>query len=93
MANAARVGDLTDHPGTLAGPGVPLVLIEGKAAANVGGTLHVCAFPSPAGPHPSNTIAVGASRVFIGGRQAARLGDTCGCGATIVTGAARVLIG
>ncbi len=93
MANAARVNDDTDHPGKLSGPGVPTVLIEGQPAANVGGTLHVCAFAPPAGPHPANLVMVGSSRVFIGGRQAARVGDTCACGATILTGASTVLIG
>jgi uncharacterized Zn-binding protein involved in type VI secretion len=89
---AARVGELTDHPGALSGPGEPTVLIEGKPAAVVGGTPHICAFPPPAGPHPPNNIATGSAKVFIGGRQAARLGDSCICGAHIVTGAATVLI-
>ena len=93
MAQAARITDLTDHPGTLSGPGVPNVLIEGKPAAVVGATIHICAFPPPAGPHPSNSIAVGRATVFIGGQQAARVGDTCACGAHIATGAMTVQIG
>jgi uncharacterized Zn-binding protein involved in type VI secretion len=94
MALAARIGDLTDHPGQLGGPGVANVLIEGMPAAVAGGgTQHVCAFPPPGGPHPTNVVARGSATVFIGGWPAARLGDTCACGATIASGAARTLVG
>lgn len=93
MSQAARIGDLTNHPGALAGPGVASVRIEGRAAAVAGAaTLHVCAFAPPAGPHPASQVLGGSARVFIGGQPAARLGDGCACGATIVSGASRVNI-
>lgn len=94
MKAAARICDLTDHPGALAGPGIAKVRIEGLAAAVVGvSTQHVCAFAPPGGPHPTNKVMVGSSKVFIGGQPAARKGDLCECGATIVGGALRTLIG
>jgi uncharacterized Zn-binding protein involved in type VI secretion len=84
--------DATGHPGIIAGPGVPNVLINGLPAAVVG-DKHICAFPPPAGPHPPNVIAKGSLTVLIGGRSAARMGDMTACGAPILTGAPTVLIG
>ena len=92
MPPAARLGDPTGHPGTIAGPGVATVLIAGQPAA-VAGDLHACAFPPPAGPHPPNPFPMGSATVQIGGRPALRLGDIAGCGAPIVMGAPTVMIG
>lgn len=92
MPFAARVGDPTGHPGTIAGPGAATVLIGGVPAAAVGDN-HVCAMPSPAGPHPPSPIAVGSATVLIEGRPAARAGDIAGCGAPIVMGSPLVVIG
>ena len=92
MARAARVGDATGHPGTIAGPGVNSVLIGGQPAA-VQGTNHTCAMPPDAGPHSPSPIARGSTTVFIGGSQAARVGDTASCGSPIVAGEPTVLIG
>jgi uncharacterized Zn-binding protein involved in type VI secretion len=92
MPPAARVGDPTGHPGTIAGPGVTSVLIAGQAAA-VQGTQHTCALPPNAGPHPATPIAKGSSTVLIGGKAAARQGDIAGCGSPIVAGTPKVLIG
>lgn len=93
MPPAARVGDPTGHPGVIAPPGVPTVLIAGQPAATVG-TLHTCSMPPPAGPHPPAPIAPpGCPTVLIGGRPAARMGDLAACGAPIVAGAPTVLIG
>jgi uncharacterized Zn-binding protein involved in type VI secretion len=89
---AARLLDVTLHPGTVGGPGVPTVLIGGRVAAVVGDT-HICAFPPPAGPHPSNTFPTGSLTVRIGGRGALRVGDLSVCGAPIITGAPNVIIG
>jgi uncharacterized Zn-binding protein involved in type VI secretion len=57
------------------------------------GDNHTCALPPQAGPHPPTVIVKGSFTVYVGGRPAARLGDTVGCGATIVRGASNVLIG
>ncbi len=92
MPPAARLGDLTNHPGSVAGPGAANVLVQGAPAAAVG-DLHSCALPPTAGPHPPSPFAKGSATVLIGGRPALRLGDMSGCGAAIVTGAPTVLIG
>ncbi|OFE15406.1 PaaR repeat-containing protein [Humibacillus sp. DSM 29435] len=93
MPFAARVGDLTAHPGVVTGPGVATVLIGGLPAA-VAGDLHTCAMPPPAGPHPPSPFAPGSVTVLIGKRPALRVGDLCGCGAPIIPpGCPTVLIG
>jgi uncharacterized Zn-binding protein involved in type VI secretion len=74
VAQAARSGDHTNHPGMVGGPGVPTVKIGGKSAA-VQGDIHTCAWPPPTGPHPSTPFAAGSATVWIGGRQALRVGD------------------
>lgn len=90
MPAAARVTDLTNHPGAIGGPGALTVRIEQLPAARLG-DLHICAF-SPT-PHPSNTIMRGSATVYIENMPAARLGDPCVCSATITTGAFTVSIG
>lgn len=92
MPMAARVGDPTAHPGVIAGPGVPTVLIGGMPAATVG-TLHTCMFPPPAVHPPTPIVPPGCPTVLIGGLPAARMGDLAGCGAPIIMGAPTVMIG
>jgi uncharacterized Zn-binding protein involved in type VI secretion len=92
MPPAARLGDPTSHPGSIAGPGVFTVVIAGMSAAVVG-DLHSCAMPPTAGPHPPSPFPMGSATVMIGGRPALRVGDMSGCGATILSGAFTVLIG
>jgi uncharacterized Zn-binding protein involved in type VI secretion len=95
MANAARVGDQTAHPGVISGPGATRTYICGQLAAVIG-TPHACSFPGPA-PHPPSTIIPGpgpATKVLIEGRPAARVGDMSACGAPILPpGAPTVYIG
>jgi uncharacterized Zn-binding protein involved in type VI secretion len=92
MPPAARILDPSGHPGVIAGPGVPTVLIGGMPAAVLGDT-HTCAMPPPAGPHPPTPIARASLTVLIGGRGAARMGDLAGCGAPIALGLPTVQIG
>jgi uncharacterized Zn-binding protein involved in type VI secretion len=92
MPPAARVSDQTSHPGIVAGPGVPTVLIGGLPAAVVG-DLHTCLMPPLAGPHPTAPFPKGSMNVLIGGRPALRMGDISACGAVIITGAPSVLLG
>ncbi|AXG76728.1 PAAR domain-containing protein [Streptomyces paludis] len=92
MSAAARVGDPTGHPGTVAPPGVTSVLIGGRPAATVG-TPHHCAAPPPATHPPSTVIGPGSATVLIGGARAARVGDRAGCGSAVVSGCASVRIG
>lgn len=91
MPAAARVGDPTNHPGVIAGPGVVTVLIGGQPAAVVGDN-HVCGFPPPP-PHPPTPFLKGSLTVLIGGRPALRQGDVAGCGAMITVGFPTVQIG
>ena len=92
MPPAARLTDLTGHPGVITGPGVPTVLINGLPAA-VLGDIDTCAMPPPAGPHGPTPLIKGSATVLIGGRPAARLGDLAGCGSPVVLGSFTVLIG
>jgi len=92
MPAAARVTDLSNHGGTITGPGVANVLIGGKPAA-VAGDLHVCVLP-PSGHQPTvSPFPMGSTTVFIGGRPALRTSDACICGAMAAIGEPGVLIG
>ena len=91
MPPAARVGDPTDHPGVITGPGVPNVLIGGMPAS-VLGDVHTCAFPPPP-PHPPTPMVTGSATVLIGGRPAVRMGDAAGCSAMVVMGCPSVEFG
>ena len=92
MLPAARVSDMTGHPGVVTGPGIPTVLIGGMPAAVVG-DLHTCSFPPPA-VHPPTPFVKGSATVLIGSRPALRVGDMAGCGAPILPpGCPTVLIG
>ncbi len=98
MPNAARLTDMHTCPmqtpglppvphvgGPIAGPGVPNVLI-GKLPAAVVGDICVCA-------GPPDTIVKGSATVFIGGKPAARMGDTTAHGGMIAAGCPTVQIG
>lgn len=98
MPLAARLTDMHTCPmqtpgtppiphvgGPITGPGVPTVLIE-KMPAAVMGDMCVCV-------GPPDTIIKGSATVMIGGKPAARMGDTTAHGGTIVLGAPTVMIG
>ncbi len=95
MPPAARLTDMHSCPmvtgvvphvgGPVVGPGVPTVLIAKMPAAVVGDNC-VCVGP-PA------TIVKGSATVMIGGKPAARMGDTTSHGGSIVAGAPTVIIG
>jgi uncharacterized Zn-binding protein involved in type VI secretion len=95
---AARVGDMHTCPmqtpgvppiphvgGPITGPGVLNVLI-GKMPACVLGDMATCVGPPDA-------VVKGSAGVLIGGRPAARMGDTCAHGGAITVGCPTVLIG
>jgi len=91
MPPAARVGEITNHGGTIAGPGVATVLIGGMPAA-VAGDTHLCALP-PSGHQPTVSVfPSGSATVLIGGRPALRVTDPCLCGAMAAVGAPAVII-
>jgi uncharacterized Zn-binding protein involved in type VI secretion len=91
MPPAARVGDTSNHGGTITGPGVSTVLISSKPAA-VAGDLHVCSLP-PNGHQPTaSAFPSGSSTVLISGRPALRTTDSCICGAMAAVGDPTVMI-
>lgn len=91
MPAAARVGDTSNHGGSLVGPGASNVMIGGMPAS-VAGDMHTCPLGSSAHP-PASPFPMGSSSVLIGGRPALRTSDACGCGAMAALGAPTVLIG
>lgn len=92
MPNAVTVGDSSNHPGIISGPGISSVLIGGYRAA-VKGDMHICFRQTRRSRHPATSISNGSSSVLIGGQPAARMGDSVECGAVIVSGESSVLIG
>ncbi len=92
MPAAARVGDTSNHGGTITGPGVSTVLVKGMPAA-VAGDLHVCSLP-PNGHQPTTSpFPSGSATVLISGRPALRVTDSCACGAMAAVGEPTVIIG
>lgn len=98
MKPAARIGDMHICPmvtpgtppiphvgGPIIGPGCPTVLICNMPAATMG-DMCTCV-------GPPDTIILGSTGVFIGGKMAARMGDMCAHGGMITMGAPTVLIG
>lgn len=92
MPAAARVGDVTNHGGTIVGPGEATVLIGGMPAA-VAGDNHVCSLPPNVHQPTSSPFPMGSTTVLIGGKPALRVGDSCICGASAAVGAPTVTIG
>ncbi|MCD4724982.1 MAG: PAAR domain-containing protein [Bacteroidales bacterium] len=71
--------------GPITGPGVPNVLIANMPASVVG-DVAICV-------GPPDSIVKGSATVMIGGRPAARMGDTTAHGGVITIGCPTVLIG
>ncbi|HTI61059.1 MULTISPECIES: PAAR domain-containing protein [Mucilaginibacter] len=92
MPAAARVGDVTNHGGTIVGPGCATVLIGGMPAS-VMGDNHVCVIPPPSGHITASIFPVGSATVKIGGVAAIRTTDACICGAMSAVGCPTVIIG
>ncbi|MEL6329526.1 MAG: PAAR domain-containing protein [Planctomycetota bacterium] len=98
MPPAARLTDMHTCPmqtpgtppvphvgGPIIGPGVPTVMIGFLPAAVVGDSCTCVG--------PPDTIVMGSTSVLIGGKPAARLGDTTAHGGKIVAGYPQVMIG
>jgi len=95
MPPAARLTDMHTCPmttgpvphvgGPIIGPGVPTVLIV-KLPAAVIGDMVTCV-------GPPDSIVKGSATVMIGGKPAARMGDSTAHGGIIVLGAPTVMIG
>ena len=71
--------------GPIIGPGVPNVLIGKMPAAVLGDSL-VCV-------GPPDSIIKGSATVMIGGKSAARMGDSTAHGGSIILGCPTVMIG
>jgi uncharacterized Zn-binding protein involved in type VI secretion len=91
MPAAARVGDISNHGGTLVGPGVSTVLIGGKPAAVLGDS-HVCALPPISHQPTASIFPLGSTTVLIAGKPALRTSDACLCGAMVAVGEPTVII-
>jgi uncharacterized Zn-binding protein involved in type VI secretion len=92
---AARVGDPTNHGGSITAPGVPNVLIEGLPAAVLGDQT-TCPLSNGIVPHVGGPIVTASATVLIGGKGAARVGDVNAetvSSAAILSGAPTVIIG
>lgn len=99
MPPAARITDMHQCPmhtpsfpapiphvgGPISGPCVPTVLV-GHLPAAVLGDMCVCV-------GPPDSIVQGSATVMIGGKPAARMGDTTAHGGSIVLGMFTVMIG
>ena len=92
MPPAARVGDVSNHGGTITGPGVATVLIGGMPAS-VLGDIHVCSLPPVSHQPTVSPFVLGSTTVLISGKPALRVGDICVCGASAVVGSPTVIIG
>ena len=95
MPPAARTTDMHVCPmvtalvphvgGPILPPGEPTVLIDNLPAATLG---NMCTCTGP-----PDSIVMGSLTVLIGGKPAARLGDTTAHGGSIVAGSPDVMIG
>jgi uncharacterized Zn-binding protein involved in type VI secretion len=92
MPSVVRVGDTTNHGGTVVGPGVATVLIAGQPAAVVGDN-HVCVLPPNSHQPTTSPFPSGSSTVLVGGLPLLRTTDTCLCGAMAAVGAPTVTAG
>ena len=92
MPAAARVGDVSNHGGTIIGPGVATVTIGGMPAA-VAGDMHVCVLPPNSHQPTVSAFPTGSATVTIGGMPALRVTDSCICGAMAAVGEPTVMIG
>jgi uncharacterized Zn-binding protein involved in type VI secretion len=92
MPAAAKVGDTTNHGGTVIGPGCATVLIGGMPAALMGDN-HVCPIPPNTGHITTSPFTIGSTTVMINNKPALRAGDVCACGASVAVGEPTVMIG
>ena len=91
MSTAARVGDTTNHGGTIIGPGESTVFIGGKPAAVVG-DIHICSLPPNSHQPTTSPFPSGSTTVLIRGKPALRTSDACICGAMAAVGEPTVII-
>jgi len=78
MQPLIKVGDATDHGGVVIS-GSGLFLIDGVAVARVGDSVSC-----PISGHGPTAIVTGDNAILIENKPAARHGDKCACGATLL---------
>ena len=103
QTQAARVGDMTTHGGSIIGPGVPTVMIGGKTASVLGDQTTcpqytvILDVPPITLFHVGGPIVSASATVFIGGKRAVRVGDInieqWNSSAAVGVGSPNVLIG
>jgi uncharacterized Zn-binding protein involved in type VI secretion len=92
MADAARVGDPSNHFGAITDTTAGKVRIGGQPAAVVG-SGHACGLPSNPPHPPTKILPPGSTKVRIQGMPAARVGDKTACGGAVAIGCPTVHIG
>jgi uncharacterized Zn-binding protein involved in type VI secretion len=84
----ARLGDTSDHGGTITSNCSTDMLTDGLETAHTG-SLHSCPIPGH-----GITPLTGTSKTLIdGGQPKVRVGDLAGCGAAIISGSPTVQSG
>ncbi|MBI1291826.1 PAAR domain-containing protein [bacterium] len=87
MPAVAVDGSPTDHGGVITAI-TTRTRVNGELVVTVG-ALHACPIPG----HGTNQVIEGSSTVLAEGMPVSRVGDACGCGATIVAGSPNVAAG
>lgn len=85
MPRDCRIGDITDHGGVIV-TGAAKMVVEGVPSSRIG-DIHMCPLHGP------NPIVTGASKTVVEGARTARIGDLTACGAVIISGASKLIIG
>jgi uncharacterized Zn-binding protein involved in type VI secretion len=80
MSSVARLGDSSDHGGSIISSAT-LTKVDGILVARVG-DLHSCPLPG----HGVTAITSGSNHFTCEGAVVAVVGSVCGCGATISAG-------
>lgn len=76
------------------GVGSSKVMVENKMVYCVGDSTFPHGIPVPPACVPHVTVLTnGSSKVFVGGKQVGRVGDAHACGATILSGSSKVMLG
>jgi len=92
MASIVRVGDSTNHGGTVVGPGVATVLVGGMPVATMG-DMHICSLPPNSHQPTASPFIASNVSVLIAGKPVLTTLDSCACGAMAVIGSATVSVG
>lgn len=85
MSNDARITDTSTHGGSII-TGAAKMIVEGQPTARIGDIL-LCPIH---GPQP---LVTGSARMVVEGSLTSRIGDLAACGAVIISGAAKLIIG